>query len=176
MTAVPIPPGPSPSFDVSATTGLPDGTPVFALKELVARLQREQAKIQDLLSSLGFALRSLNNLNQLLELIPMIATRVTDASGGALVLFRPDGQVRLEQLHCQNPDQCQNVRSALEAATRQVTASFQTAPEASLITMARSAMLSLDRQVNRYLGNDVQLFGTAIIIQNVERGRLYVFS
>jgi sigma-B regulation protein RsbU (phosphoserine phosphatase) len=176
MTAVPIPPGSSASFDASATTGLTDGTPVFALKELVARLQREQAKIQDLLSSLGFALRSLNNLNQLLELIPMIATRVTDASGGALVLFRPNGQVKLEQLHCQSPDQCQNVRSALEAATRQVTASFQTAPEASLITMARSAMLSLDRQVNRYLGNELQLFGTAIIVQNVERGRLYVFS
>lgn len=176
MTAVPIPPGPSPSFDVSATTGLPDGTPVFALKELVARLQREQAKIQDLLSSLGFALRSLNNLNQLLELIPMIATRVTDASGGALVLFRPDGQVKLEQLHCQSSNHCQNVRSALEAATRQVTASFQSAPESSLMTMARSAMISLDRQVNRYLGNEFQLFGTAIIVQNVERGRLYVFS
>jgi phosphoserine phosphatase RsbU/P len=110
---------------------LPDTPPVFALKELVARLQREQYKIQDLLSSLGFALRSLNNLNQFLELIPMIASRVTDASGGALVLFRADGQVRLERLHCQSEDQCQNVRSALEAATRQVTASFQPAPRAA---------------------------------------------
>jgi sigma-B regulation protein RsbU (phosphoserine phosphatase) len=60
---------------------MPDSPPVFALKELVARLQREQYKIQDLLSSLGFALRSLNNLNQFLELIPMIASRVTDATG-----------------------------------------------------------------------------------------------
>ncbi|MGB3135274.1 MAG: PP2C family protein-serine/threonine phosphatase [Nodosilinea sp.] len=155
---------------------MPDTPPVFALKELIARLQREQYKIQDLLSSLGFALRSLNNLNQFLELIPMIASRVTDASGGALVLFRADGQVRLERLHCQSEDQCQDVRSALEAATRQVTASFQAAPESSMISMARNAMLALDRQVNRYLGNDLQLFGTAIIVQNVERGRLYVFS
>ncbi|PSR18405.1 guanylate cyclase [filamentous cyanobacterium CCP3] len=175
MTAFPMPSGPSPSFE-SASSALPDTPPVFALKELVARLQREQYKIQDLLSSLGFALRSLNNLNQFLELIPMIASRVTDASGGALVLFRADGQVRLERLYCQSEDQCQDVRSALEAATRQVTASFQAAPESSMMSMARNAMLALDRQVNRYLGNDFQLFGTAIIVQNVERGRLYVFS
>jgi sigma-B regulation protein RsbU (phosphoserine phosphatase) len=176
MTAVPMPPGSSPSFESSGSAGIPDSPPVFALKELVARLQREQYKIQDLLSSLGFALRSLNNLNQFLELIPMIASRVTDATGGALVLFRPDGQVRLERLHCQSDEQCQDVRSALEAATRQVTASFEAAPESSIMSMARNAMLSLDRQVNRYLGEDLKLFGTAIIVRNVERGRLYVFS
>ncbi|MGB6017272.1 MAG: PP2C family protein-serine/threonine phosphatase, partial [Nodosilinea sp.] len=176
MTAFPMPSGPSPSFESASSSALPDTPPVFALKELVARLQREQYKIQDLLSSLGFALRSLNNLNQFLELIPMIASRVTDASGGALVLFRADGQVRLERLHCQSEDQCQDVRSALEAATRQVTASFQAAPESSMMSMARNAMLALDRQVNRYLGDEFQLFGTAIIVQNVERGRLYVFS
>jgi sigma-B regulation protein RsbU (phosphoserine phosphatase) len=92
------------------------------------------------------------------------------------VLFRPDGQVRLERLHCQSDEQCQDVRSALEAATRQVTASFEAAPESSIMSMARNAMLSLDRQVNRYLGEDLKLFGTAIIVRNVERGRLYVFS
>lgn len=175
MTAVPRPPGSPQSFD-NTGGALPEATPVFALKELVARLQREQYKIQDLLSSLGFALRSLNNLNQFLELIPMIASRVTDASGGALVLFRADGQVRLERLHCQSDDQCQDVRSALEAATRQVTASFAPPSGTASLSLARNAMLALDRQVNRYLGDDFQIFGTAIIVRNVERGRLYVFS
>ncbi|MEM8809666.1 MAG: PP2C family protein-serine/threonine phosphatase [Cyanobacteria bacterium P01_G01_bin.38] len=153
---------------------LSGATPVFALKELVARLQREQYKIQDLLSSLGFALRSLNNLSQFLELIPMIASRVTDASGGALVLFRPDGQLRLERLYCPDEDECQTVRFALESATRQITASL-TAAEGAM-TLAASAMVTLDHQLNRYLGADFQLFGTAIIVQNIERGRLYVFS
>lgn len=69
-------PSHSTEINSSATT---DVTPVVALKELVARLHREQKKIQDLLSSLGFALRSFNNLNQFLELIPLMATRVTDA-------------------------------------------------------------------------------------------------
>ncbi|MBF2037479.1 MAG: PP2C family protein-serine/threonine phosphatase [Leptolyngbyaceae cyanobacterium T60_A2020_046] len=171
MTAVPMPPG---SSDATGQDSRPEATPAFALKELVARLQREQFKIQDLLSSLGFALRSLNNLNQFLELIPMIASRVTDATGGALVLFKPDGQVRLERLHCQSNQHCQDVKMALEAATRQVTSSF--APTGGAMTVAKSAMLSLDRHVHRYLGSEYQVFGTAIIVKNSERGRLYVFS
>jgi sigma-B regulation protein RsbU (phosphoserine phosphatase) len=175
MPTAPMPPSPSLPFDsIPEGSTLSSATPVFALKELVARLQREQHKIQDLLSSLGFALRSLNNLSQFLELIPMIASRVTDASGGALVMFRPDGQLRLERLYCQGEDDCQTVRSALESATRQITASLAAAGEA--MTVAHTAMMTLDNQLNRYLGRDFQLFGTAIIVQNVERGRLYVFS
>ncbi|MGB3572064.1 MAG: PP2C family protein-serine/threonine phosphatase [Phormidesmis sp.] len=154
------------------------GSSVYALKELVARLQREQHKIQDLLSSLGFALRSLNNLSQFLELIPMIASRVTDASGGALVMFQPDGQLRLEQLHCAGAGDCKNVRLALEMATRQIAASVphSLGPADASSPLASDAMLSLDRQAGRYLGADFQIFGTAIIVQNIERGRLYVFS
>jgi sigma-B regulation protein RsbU (phosphoserine phosphatase) len=110
MTAVPLPRQPSPSTDSTSSGAANDTTPVFALKELVARLHKEQRKIQDLLSSLGFALRSFNNLNQFLELIPMMATRVTDADGGILIRFLPNGQVRLERLHCQEGQACQDIR------------------------------------------------------------------
>ena len=161
---------PTNDFGETAPTSA-DMTPVFALKELVARLQREQHKIQDLLSSLGFALRSFNNLNQFLELIPLVASRVTDADGGALVLFKPNGQVRLQRLHCQEGRQCQDIRQAIEAATRQVMASANGATAPVMPTTA-----TLDYEVNRVLGSEVQLFGTAILIKNVERGRLYVFS
>jgi phosphoserine phosphatase RsbU/P len=184
MQSRPTPPlnsSPEGSYRAVPSVGipaLPGSTSVYALRELVSRLQREQAKIQDLLGSLGFALRSLNNLNQFLELIPMIASRVTDASGGALVMFQPDGQLRLEQLHCSSDENCQSVRMALEMATRQITASLAaanaTADEA--MAMTNATMISLDRQAGRYLGADCQIFGTAIIVQNVERGRLYVFS
>ena len=178
---------PSPSLPFNSLpegSTLPGGTPVFALKELVARLQREQYKIQDLLSSLGFALRSLNNISQFLELIPMIASRVTDATGGALVLFRPNGQLRLERLYCPASDTCQTVRYALESATRQITSSLAVSSEtkgaegetALGYQAARNAMVRLDQQLNHFLAPDLQLFGTSIIVQNVERGRLYVFS
>lgn len=177
---------PSPSLPFNSLpegSTLPAGTPVFALKELVARLQREQYKIQDLLSSLGFALRSLNNISQFLELIPMIASRVTDATGGALVLFRPNGQLRLERIYCPANETCQTVRYALESATRQITSSLtgrEKGPDGEAASLthqaARSAMITLDQQLNHFLSPDLQLFGTSIIVQNVERGRLYVFS
>ncbi len=173
MTAVPAPRQPSQPPD--RTSGnVPDITPVFALKDLVARLHREQYKIQDLLGSLSFALRSLNNLNQFLELIPLMASRVTDADGGALILFKPNGQMRLERLHCQDSHQCQDIRKALETATRQITATFATT-SGGAITF-RKATAALDNQVSHYLGSDIQLFGTAILVRNAERGRLYVFS
>jgi sigma-B regulation protein RsbU (phosphoserine phosphatase) len=158
-----------------ASGATPEVTPVFALKELVARLNREQHKIQDLLSSLGFALRSFNNLNQFLELIPLMASRVTDCDGGALLLFKPNGQVRLERLHCQDSRWSQDIRKAIEAATRQIAASLSpTAGETVAITPGTVA--SLDHHVSRYLGSGIQLFGTAILVKNAERGRLYVFS
>ena len=143
--------------------------PVLALKELVARLHREQHKIQDLLSSLGFALRSFNNLNQFLELIPLMATRVTDAEVGALILYKPNGQVKLEQLHCQDSNQQKIIRKALETAINVVTASLTSA---QLVP----ATATIDAQVSSQLGGDRQLFGTSILVKHVERGRLYVFS
>lgn len=149
---------------------MPDSTPVFALKELVARLHREQHNVNELLSSLGFALRSFNNLNQFLELIPLVASRVTDADGGALVLFKPNGQVRFQRLHCQEGRQCQDIRIALETVTRELT---KTEGSDVQLTVAPA---TLDYQVSSYLGPDVRLFGTAILVQNVERGRLYMFS
>ena len=52
---------------------------VYAIQEIVTHLHKEQQNVNDLLSSLGFALRSFNNLNQFLELIPLMSCRVTDA-------------------------------------------------------------------------------------------------
>lgn len=178
MTAVPLPRQPSQPSDRTGSNAPPDVTPVFALKELVARLNREQHKIQDLLSSLGFALRSFNNLNQFLELIPLMASRVTDCDGGALLLFKPNGQVRLERLHCQDNRLCQDVRKALETAARQITPSFAKTPTTGIGAMmpTAQAIADLDHRVSFHLGTNVQLFGTAILIKNIERGRLYVFS
>jgi sigma-B regulation protein RsbU (phosphoserine phosphatase) len=153
-------------------------SPVSALKAIVARLHREQNKIQNLLSSLGFALRSFNNLNQFLELTPLMAARVADAEGGALVLFKQNGQVRLEQLHCQEGQACQNVRQALERVTRQMTTSSSQL-DGELNSQSNdilSLQISLDDQVREYLGSEVRLFSTPILLKNTERGRLYVFS
>jgi phosphoserine phosphatase RsbU/P len=153
----------------------PDGSSVLALKELVARLSREQHKIQDLLSSLGFALRSFNNLNQFLELIPLMASRVTDGDGGALIMFR-NGQVRLEQLHCQDQRWGKEVRQAFERATRQISNSMAKLQPLEALMKVPAAIASLDQQILQSLGEEIQIFGTSIVVKNQERGRLFVFS
>lgn len=176
MTAVPAPRQPSQPPDFTGgNPSSPDITPVFALKELVSRLHREQNKIQDLLSSLGFALRSFKNLNQFLELTPLIASRVTDADGGALVLYKPNGQMRLERLHCQD-NSCQDIRVAIETAARQLTTSAAAANYGKMAPQFNNRTAALDYHVTNTLGPSIHLFGTAILTKNVERGRLYVFS
>lgn len=173
MTIVPVHRNyPEPTDQTTSETSS-SVTSVYALKEMVARLHKEQQNVNDLLSSLGFALRSFNNLNQFLELIPLIGCRVTDADGGALVLFKPNGQVRFQQLHCQEGRQCQDIRQALEVATSQFITETTLPAELQEISIQTA---SLDYQVSNYLGNDVQLFGASILVNNSERGRLYVFS
>ncbi|BCL37888.1 regulator of sigma-B activity [Nostoc sp. MS1] len=108
-------------------------------------------------------------MNQFLELIPLMATRVTDADGSALFLYKPNGQVRLEQLHWQDSRQRKNIRKALETASSQITLLPSSAPLATATGM-------LDDQMHRYLGPDVQIFGTAILVKHTERGWLYVLS
>ena len=156
-------------------SGVNDASSVLALKEIVARLHREQNKIQDLLSSLGFALRSFNNLNQFLELIPLMASRVTDADGGALIMFR-NGQVRLEQIHCQDQRWCQEVRQAFESAAKQITNSILKLQPTEALVRVPAAIAALDQQVLQALGEEIQIFGTSILVKNQERGRLFVFS
>ncbi|MGB3493919.1 MAG: PP2C family protein-serine/threonine phosphatase [Elainellaceae cyanobacterium] len=173
MTATPVPRQPTPQPDGGGSSP-PGTTPVFALKDLVSRLYREQNKIQDLLSSLSFALRSLKNLNQFLELTPLIASRVTDANGGALVMFRPNGQIRMERLHCQDGDRCQDIRFAIETAARNIIEATPSQTRQGIVTA--DLITELDHQIVTMLDPDVQLFGTSILVNNTERGRLYIFS
>jgi phosphoserine phosphatase RsbU/P len=174
MTAVPAPRQPSPSSDPGGNYPA-DVTPVFALKELVSRLHREQSKIQDLLGSLGFALRTFKNLNQFLELAPLIASRVTDADGSALILLKPNGQVKLERFYC-NGDRADHIKQAFETATRQLSQNNAQIPGKISLPNFGNRSNSLDQQIALALGNGIQAHGAEIAVRNAERGRLYVFS
>lgn len=144
-------------------------TPVLALKELVASLYREQNKIQNLLSSLGFALRSFNNLNQFLELTPLMAARVTDADGSALILFKGPNKISLEQIHGQVQRLTREIRRAIE----EVLQTYNVISDERLTFKHPS---SLDEQLRLALGSTIRLYSTPILVKNEERGRLYVFS
>lgn len=172
MTVVSSHSHPSQESNSVSKSSLKNPNPIVALKELVANLQREQHKIQDLLSSLGFALRSFSNLNQFLELTPLMAARVTDSIGGALILYKND-QVHLEQVHCQDSKIGFEVSNLFERVNYQINQSqldnYQAVNPPSRLSEI------IDEEINQGL-ETVQFFGTPIFVKNVEQGRLYVFS
>ncbi|NJK41041.1 MAG: PP2C family protein-serine/threonine phosphatase [Acaryochloridaceae cyanobacterium SU_2_1] len=170
MSPVPASPKFPQSLDCEYTERAADADKITTLQDLVTHLRREQVKTQDLLSSLSFSLRSFNNLNQFLALIPLIVSRVTDVDAAALILFRPNGQVSLEQLYCHEGQQCRNIRLALETVTRQLSL-----VSASGINLSQA----IEKQLGHQLVSDYRWFSTAILVRNVElheRGRLYLFS
>ena len=141
-------------------------TPAASLRQLIDSLNREQRRTQELLASLGFALRSFTNLSRFLELVPLLTARLVDAEGSLLLSFRSDGSLWREQLHSSPPDRCAALLQQLA-----VLSDHDLDRQAGDEAMATR----LDRLVRRHLG-DVQLFGTSVVAKNRQRGRLYVFS
>ncbi len=173
MTVVPSHGHPSQENSSVSQSSNGKSNPIVALKELVANLQREQNKIQDLLSSLGFALRSFSNLNQFLELTPLMAARVTDSIGGALVLYKGN-KVHLEQIHCQDSKVGLEVRQIFDRVKDRVNHS-RIDHHKTINTSSRLSEI-IDEKINQELKSQIQFFGTPILVKNVEQGRLYVFS
>jgi len=141
-------------------------SPILILKELVAKLYREQNKVQDLLGAMGYALRSLHNLNQFLELTPLMATRVTEADGSILLLFREGGISIFEQVHAQKADLKQQLKQVCQQAQQQ----WQ-----GVTVDPRLAFNQFDQQWRRTLSS-IATYNTPILNQQSEVGRLYIFS
>lgn len=141
-------------------------TPAASLRQLIDSLNREQRRNQELLASLGFALRSFTNLSRFLELVPLLTARLVEAEGAVLLTFRSDGSLWRDQLHCSCPQRCAELLRLLAGLQDQ-----DLDREAGDEAMASR----LDQLVRRQLG-DVQLFGTSVVAKNRQRGRLYVFS
>lgn len=149
----------------------------FSPKELAAEVSRERRKMQDLFSALAFALRSFKNLNQVLELIAFVASRLTDADGGALLLFNPNGTIHLEQVHCSNNTERAGIRRVIE----QVTKNLRLFPDGSSLfdSVEHHSWIEnvLDQQLQHHLGLEgKKIYGTPLLVQNSLRGRLYVFT
>jgi phosphoserine phosphatase RsbU/P len=146
---------------------------IAALEELVASLNRQQKKTHELLSNLGFALRSFKNLNQFLELIPLMVTRVTDGEGGAIILFKKTGQLQIQQLHCQGDNNCHELRQRIEAAIVQTLTDISGGKE---VSFHADFWEKLESRIELDLDYKIKVFRTPILLESGERGRLYVFT
>lgn len=137
---------------------------VLTLKELVARSQREYRKVQELLSYLGSALRNLHNLNQFLQLIPVIATRVCDGEGAALLLWHEiECRLTLAQFHSHREEWNAHLRPRLLDYLHRLSAGT-----------VHQLFLQLESELPQIL--QVEAVGTAVIVAGQEQGWLVVFS
>ncbi|MEB3332310.1 MAG: SpoIIE family protein phosphatase [Synechococcaceae cyanobacterium] len=137
-----------------------------SLRQLLDSLSREQRRNQELLASLGFALRSFTNLSRFLELVPLVGSRLVDGDGSLLVVFHDDGRLWREQLQATPAEACAEL-------VRQLAALSDTELQAQASEESVAALL--DQRVRRILG-DAAIFGTSVVARSRERGRLYVFS
>jgi sigma-B regulation protein RsbU (phosphoserine phosphatase) len=138
----------------------------LSLRQLLDSLSGEQRRNQEVLASLGFALRSFTNLQRFLELVPLAASRLVQAEGSLLVVFHDDGRLRRDHLKATAGDRCGEVLRQI-AALPDGPFTAQGSGEAVVAT--------LDSLVRRLVG-PAQVMATSIVARNRQRGRLYVFS
>jgi sigma-B regulation protein RsbU (phosphoserine phosphatase) len=131
-----------------------------SVRQLLDSLSREQRRNQELLASLGFALRSFTNLGRFLELVPLVAMRLVEAEGALLVVFHPDGRLWREQLHATEPQLIRQLASLSDDELLQASGD-------------EAVAALLDRVVRRQLA-DRPLFATSVVARGRCRGRLYV--
>ena len=132
------------------------------MRQLLDSLSREQRRNQELLASLGFALRSFTNLGRFLELVPLVAARLVEAEGAVLIPFHPDGRLWREQLHGGPPELLRALASLSDETLLQASGDEAVAQ-------------LLDRLVRRQL-TDRPLFATSVVARSRSRGRLYVYG
>ena len=126
----------------------------------------EQRSSQELLVSLGFALRSFTNLNRFLELVPVVSARLVGVDGALLVPFQADG--RLWNGSDSDPDDGPFGFRApgIESARAWSVCGFGSDD---------ALVLGMDRLVQGQLGS-AGVFATSLVARGRQRGRLYVFN
>ena len=137
-----------------------------SIRQLFDSLSNEQRRNQDLLVSLGFALRSFTNLNRSLELVPVVASRLVGVDGALLVPFQPDGRLARDQLQAVPERESQDLLRRLAAFEPGSIAGFGTDDQ---------QLLLLDRLVQRCLPK-AGLFATSLVARGRSRGRVYVYD
>jgi len=137
-----------------------------SLRELLESLSIEQRSNQELLASLGFALRSFTNLHRFLELVPVVASRLVGVGGSLLVPFQADGRLWRDQLQALPFDENQELLRQIASLEAGLAIGFGA---------DHSQLLGMDRLVQRHMVK-ASIFSTSIVARGQQRGRLYVFD
>jgi phosphoserine phosphatase RsbU/P len=138
---------------------------------------QRQENIHLILESLGFALRNFKNFNQYLEILPSMIARITNADGAMVVLFRKNTQQPTKAIHCRSKENCPEVTQSIEQSLQNVWIAL-TEKERSV--EFGSYWEDLETTLTSHLAGNaatqaVKFFTVKIILDVVERGRLYIF-
>ena len=161
MTSKPL----IPNNRISANQ-IPSVSAAASVRELLDSLSREQIHNQELIVSLGFALRSFTNLHRFLELVPVIISDLVGVEGALLVPFHMDGRLWREQLQAVPSDYCQELLRQLFLLQ---------AGQESGFGLDQNQLLLMDQLVQKFVKN-AGVFATSIVSRGQERGRLYIFD
>ncbi len=137
-----------------------------SLRELLDSLSKEQLRNQELLVSLGFALRSFTNLYRFLELVPVVASRLVSADGALLVPFHADGRIWRDQLQVIPVGESQELLRHVASFEPGKKLTFSSDP---------NQIIAMDHLVQNHLST-AGIFSTSIVSRGQSRGRLYVFN
>ncbi len=157
---------PRPYSTFTAENASQQENPVLAVRSLLDSLSSENLRNQELLLSLGFALRSFTNLHRFLELVPVVVSRLTGVDGALLVPFQDDGRLWREQLQVIPIDKSQELLRKLVSFKNGNASGFGT---------DETQLLALDRLVQGHMPK-AGIFSTSIAARGRQRGRLYVFD
>ncbi len=162
MTNKPSRPHPAASFhNFPSSLSVSD-----SLRVLLDSLSKEQLRNQELLVSLGFALRNFTNLSRFLELVPVVATRLIGVNGAVLVPFQDNGRLWREQIQVISADRCEELIRYLTAFEPGQSIGFG---------HDLDQVSAMDSLIKRHMSN-VGLFSTSIVSRGRQRGRLYIFD
>jgi phosphoserine phosphatase RsbU/P len=135
---------------------------------------RKQEHIHVILESLGFALRNFKNFNQYLEILPSMIVRITEADAGVVVLFRKNNPQPTRAIHCRHKENCPEVTRSIEKSLQKTLA---IANDKDAQTTFNTYWEGLETSLREYLlDTNVRFFPVKIILDNSDRGRLYIFS
>jgi phosphoserine phosphatase RsbU/P len=128
-----------------------------------------------ILESLGFALRNFKNFNQYLEILPSMIVRIAEADAGVVVLFRKNNPQPTRAIHCRNKENCPEVTRSIEKSLQKTLA---IASDKDAQTTFSTYWEELETSLRDYLAVEttVRFFPVKIILDNGDRGRLYIFS
>ncbi|WP_241462926.1 MULTISPECIES: PP2C family protein-serine/threonine phosphatase [Prochlorococcus] len=137
-----------------------------SIRELLDSLAKEQNRNQQLLASLGFALRHFTNLNRFLDLVPVIASRLVCLEGVLLVPFHLHGVIWKEQIRITSPDKSQSLIRKLQGFSRGQISGF---------AFEEDHLLAMDSLVQAHMPGS-GIYATSLVSRGRHYGRLYAFD